>query len=310
LNRAVRIGTRGSKLALAQARSVQSWLQRERPDLAIELVTITTAGDRFADQPLSAIGGKGLFVTEIEEALLAESIDCAVHSMKDLPAELAPGLIIAATPLREDARDVLLARGDHTLRTLPRGARVGTGSLRRMALLRALRSDLVVQNLRGNVDTRLRKLDAGEFDAIVLAAAGLRRLGVDRSDLEFFDPEHFVPAIGQGVLAIESRGDAIAEILAPLDHRDTRIAVTAERAFLQRVGGSCRTPLAAYATVDGNAIALRALIASPDGTRVLRTQRAGAVDAAATLGSAAAEELLERGGAEILDALSEAAHGG
>jgi len=310
LNRALRIGTRGSPLALAQSRLVQGWLQRQRPDLTIELVTITTAGDRFLDQPLSMIGGKGVFVKEIEEALLAKSIDCAVHSMKDVPSELASGLTIAATPPREDARDVLVARHGHTFLSLPSGAHVGTSSLRRMALLRAMRSDLTVRNLRGNVDTRLRKLDSGELDAIVLAAAGLRRLNVTRDDLDFFDPEQFIPAIGQGVLAIESRDDEIAGLLAPLDHRDTRIAVTAERAFLRRVGGSCRTPLAAYATVNGDAIELRALVASLDGTRVLRSQRAGSVGMAANLGIAAAEELLARGGAEILRALSEAGNAG
>lgn len=303
MNRTLRIGTRGSKLALTQSRWVQSCLQQRHPQLTIELVTIKTSGDRFVDQPLSEIGGKGLFVKEIEEAMVAGTIDCAVHSMKDVPGELAPGLVIAATPPREDPRDVLIARNGAGFEQLPRGARVGTSSLRRMALLRALRSDLDVRSLRGNVDTRLAKLDRGELDAIVLAAAGLRRLGIERRDAEPFDPQHFLPAVGQGVLALESRADDTATLLAVLDDAPTRIAVTAERAFLLRVGGSCRTPLAAYATLDGNTLTLRALIADPDGTRVLRAEHRGPAGQAAALGAALADELLGRGGADILRAL-------
>ncbi len=299
----LRIGTRGSQLALTQSRWVQACLRQQHPQLAVELVTITTSGDRFVEQPLSAIGGKGLFVKEIEEALLAGSIDCAVHSMKDVPGELAPGLVIAAVPAREDARDVLITRGGVELAALRRGARLGTSSLRRMALLRAARPDLEVTNLRGNVDTRLRKLHSGEFDAIVLASAGLRRLGIQPSGMVFFDPAHFTPAIGQGALAIESRADDSAELVAVLEDTPTRVAVSAERAFLTRAGGSCRTPLAAHATVDSDAIELRALIASPDGQKLVRGERRGASTAASLLGTALADELLQRGGAEILQAL-------
>jgi hydroxymethylbilane synthase len=306
VKRTLRIGTRGSKLALVQSRWVQASLRRLHPEIAIELVTIKTSGDRFLDQPLSTLGGKGLFVKEIEEALTAGSIDCAVHSMKDVPAELAPALVIAAIPPREDPRDVLITRDGGGLDCLPRAARLGTSSLRRMALIRAQRGDLEVMNLRGNVDSRLRKLDAGELDAIVLAAAGLRRLGIERSTVAF-DPHDFIPAIGQGALAIESRADDVAKLLAPLEHAETRIAVTAERAFLRRVGGSCRTPLAAHATINADAIELRGLIASPDGTRVVRGTRSGAAGVAANVGTALADELLERGGAEILRALGEAA---
>ncbi len=303
MSHTLRIGTRGSKLALAQSRWVQSCLQARHPDLAIELVVIKTTGDRFVDQPLSQLGGKGVFVKEIEEAMLAGTIDCAVHSMKDVPSELAPGLVIAATPPREDPRDLLITRANVGFHQLPSGARIGTSSLRRMALLRAFRSDIEVQTLRGNVDTRLGKLDGGELDAIVLAAAGLRRLGIARQDSVAFDPEHFVPAIGQGVLALESRADATVALLAVLEDAPTRIAVTAERAFLLRVGGSCRTPLAAYATVNGDSITLRALIADPDGTRVLRAEHSGSAATAVALGTGLADELLGRGGAEILRAL-------
>ena len=303
MRRSIRIGTRGSQLALTQSRWVRTCLQRQHPQLEVELVTITTSGDRFVEQPLSAIGGKGLFVKEIEEALRAGSIDCAVHSMKDVPSELAAGLAIIAVPAREDPRDVLITRDGVHLEALPRGARLGTSSLRRMALVHAARPDLQVTNLRGNVETRLRKLARGDLDAIVLACAGLRRLGMQPRGMVFFDPEQFIPAIGQGALAIESRADETTDLLAPLDDAPTRLAVTAERAFLARAGGSCRTPLAAHATVHETTLEMRALIASPDGRQVVRGERRGSVAAAAALGTALAEELLARGGAEILRAL-------
>jgi hydroxymethylbilane synthase len=299
----IRIGTRGSQLALVQSRWVQACIQRQLPDFNVDLVTITTSGDRFVEQPLSLIGGKGLFVKEIEEALQTGVIDCAVHSMKDVPGELAPGLVIAAVPPREDVRDVLITPDGLRLGQLPRGARVGTSSLRRMALVRAARPDLEVQNLRGNVDTRLRKLDRGDFAAIILAAAGLNRLGIKRTGIAFCDPLDFIPAVGQGALAIESRGDEVAQLLAGLDDAATRIAVTAERAFLARAGGSCRTPLAAYATISGENMEVRALIASPDGKQVVRGDRRGPVTGAEGLGVTLAEELLDKGGAEILQAL-------
>jgi len=305
----LRIGTRGSRLALAQSRWVQAALQRHHPALVVELVTITTTGDRFLDAPLSTIGGKGLFVKEIEEALTAGRVDCAVHSMKDLPAELAPGLVIAAVPPREDPRDTLISRVGGSVHDLPHSARLGTSSLRRMALVRAQRSDLDVVALRGNVDTRLRKLDAGELDAVVLAAAGLRRLGIARADLALLDPAEFLPAVGQGALAIESRDDATRALLAVLDDNDTRIAVSAERAFLARVGGSCRTPLAAHASLSSGQLGLSALIANPDGTQVVRGSRCGVAGSALELGGDLADELLRRGGRGILDALDDAAHG-
>lgn len=301
----LRIGTRGSQLALAQARWVQAKLHARYPQHRTELLTIKTTGDRVLDQPLSTIGGKGVFVKEIEDALLNNVIDCAVHSLKDVPATLAPGLVLAAIPEREDPRDVLIGRNTVRLKDLPRSARVGTGSLRRMALLRAFRSDLDVAQLRGNVDTRLRKLDDGQIDAVVLAVAGLRRLGIERPGLELLDPDDFIPAVGQGALAIESREDGTGDLLAGIDHATSRSAVTAERAFLLRVGGSCRTPLAAHAILDHGQIVLRALIARPDGTQVVRGIRRGNVAQSPQIGTDLADELLGRGGAAILQALGE-----
>ncbi|MBI1816820.1 MAG: hydroxymethylbilane synthase [Deltaproteobacteria bacterium] len=303
MNYFLRIGTRGSALALAQARWTQQAIESHTSRPTAKLVTITTSGDRFVDRSLSSIGGKGLFVKEIEEALRDRRIDCAVHSMKDLPGELAPGLTIAAVPARADARDVALTRGGAPLAALPAGARVGTSSLRRMALIHALHPTLDVVSLRGNVDTRLRKFDAGEFDAIILAAAGLQRLGLTRADAQPLDPRLFVPAVGQGALAIETRADDVPDEVAALDHASTRIATDAERAFLRHIGGSCHTPLAAYATIDGDQLHLAAMIASPDGERVLRSERRGTTREAAALGVALADELLARGGADILRAL-------
>jgi hydroxymethylbilane synthase len=300
----IRIGTRGSQLALAQARLVQAWLQNQHR-IEVELVIIKTTGDRFVDQPLSTLGGKGVFVKEIEEALLAERVDCAVHSMKDVPAELEPGLVIAAIPQRESANDVLVNGTGADLAALRRGARVGTSSLRRMALLRSRRADLDVVPLRGNVDSRLRKLDAGELDAIVLAAAGLHRLGVQRDGVLALSVEEFVPAIGQGALAIETRNDGTVALFAAYNHRPTAVAVSAERAFLRRVGGSCRTPLAAYATLAGETLHLDALVASVDGREIVRAQGTAAAIGAEHLGTSLASQILERGGQRILDQLAE-----
>jgi len=286
LTRVVRIGTRGSQLALAQATWIQKALQSLHPELDCPLVTIRTSGDRIADRSLRAIGGKGLFVKEIEEALLSRDIDCAVHSMKDLPAELAPGLVIAAVPEREDARDLLITRDGGGLAALRTGARIGTGSLRRMAFLRCTRRDLEIDEIRGNVDTRLRKLDAGEFDAVVLAAAGLARLGIRRQHAHAFDDSEFVPAIGQGALAIECRAGDLEALLAGLDHGATHVATDAERSFLARIG-----------------VQLNAAVASPDGSCVIRGSTSGPVDKAKDLGTTLAERLLDDGAAEILEKL-------
>ena len=306
----LRIGTRGSALALVQARWAQAAMQRLDPACRVDLVIIKTSGDRFVDRPLSSLGGKGLFVKEIEEALRRGAIDLAVHSMKDVPTELAPGLVIAAVPPRANPSDVLITRTGERLATLPRGARVGTSSLRRMALLRAARSDLAIHPLRGNVDTRLRKLAAGDLDAIVLAVAGLERLGLDPPHQDRLSLDDFPPAIGQGALAIETRMDAVRTVVGALDDPESRLAVTAERAFLDRVGGSCHTPLAAHATVTRDTVRLAALIASPDGSQVIRGAQTGPRQSAADIGRAVGSELLAAGGFEILRALEDSSHAG
>jgi hydroxymethylbilane synthase len=302
----VRIGTRGSRLARAQAEWVRGRLEAADRDCRAELVIIRTSGDRVGERPLAALGGKGLFVKEIEEALAAGTIDCAVHSLKDLPGELAPGLRLAAVPERADPRDVAVTRAPGGLRALSRGARVGTSSPRRAALLRALWPAVEVVDMRGNVDTRLQKLEAGEVDALVLAAAGLARLGIAPAHAEPCDPLEFVPAIGQGALAVETREDEFASLARVLEDGPSRRAVDAERAFLRAVGGSCLTPLGAHATVGGDALVLGALIASPDGARIVRGEASGAARDAERIGGELAETLLRGGGAEILAAIGAA----
>jgi hydroxymethylbilane synthase len=301
------IGTRGSALALTQSEWVAAAIRGAHPHLAVRLERIRTSGDRLSEDPLGPAGGKGLFVKEIEEALLDGRIDLAVHSLKDVPADLPAGLTLGAFPRREDARDVLVTRTGATLDALPEGATLGTGSLRRQAQLLDLRPDLKVVPLRGNVDTRLRKLDAGDVDAIVLAAAGLRRLGLDARITEFLPPERLLPAIGQGALAIELRErDLAADVGAAvrhLDHAETRAAVLAERAFLRRLGGDCQTPVAAHAGIAAGRLALRAVVASTDGARVVRGEAGGDVSRAEALGAGLAEDLLGRGARAILDAL-------
>ena len=292
----IRVGTRSSALALAQARSIVAGLADPS-----EIVPMRTEGDRLAEARLAVVGGKGLFVREIEEALLRGEIDVAVHSLKDLPAELPPGLCLAAFPPREDARDVLVARQPVTLESLARGARVGTSSPRRRALLLALRPDLTVDPIRGNVDTRLRKLGAGDWDAIVLAAAGLRRLALVPEHATALDPDVVVPAVGQGILAVEARaddGDTRAR-LALVDHPGTRACALAERAYLARLGASCHTPMAAHARLDGDTLRMSAVVASEDGGRVLRAAGAAPASEAARLGHELAETLLARGAADI-----------
>lgn len=295
------IGTRASKLALAQAALVSAALQQAWPGLSIHLEHIITRGDIILDRPLSAIGGKGLFVTEFEQALRAGRIDMAVHSAKDLPAELPPDMALPALPARASPLDALVARAGLRLAELPAGARVGTGSLRRACQLRAQRPDLRVADLRGNVDTRLRKLRAGEYDAIVLAAAGLQRLGLAHEASELLPLEVMLPAAGQGALAIEARaGDAAtAALLAPLDDRPTRLAVLAERAFLAQIGGGCHVPVAAYAELAGDTLQLRGLIGARAGQAVRGAHR-GPADDPAGLGRALASALLAAGGRALL----------
>ncbi|MGA2434603.1 MAG: hydroxymethylbilane synthase [Bryobacteraceae bacterium] len=292
------IGSRGSQLALWQANWVKAQLEASGESARIEI--IKTSGDRITDVPLAEAGGKGLFTKEIEDALLARHIDLAVHSLKDLPTALPEGLCLAAVPQREDARDALVGR---TLAGLRHGAKVGTSSLRRVAQLRAARPDLEVESIRGNVDTRLRKLAEGQFEAIVLAAAGLRRLGFEDRIAEPIPMDIMCPAVGQGALGIETRDDggAAASIRARLDHAATRIAVEAERSLLAALGGGCQVPIGAYAEAAGDELRLRAVVASPDGSRIIRREVTGAAADARKIGEAIGAELLASGGREILE---------
>ena len=279
-------------------------MRRRRPDLSVELVRIRTSGDRILDRSLSEVGGKGLFVKEIEEALLGGRVDLAVHSMKDLPASLARGLCLAAVPAREDPADVLIAHSSGGLAGLPRGARIGTASLRRAAFIRHARPDVEVVALRGNVDTRVAKWRGGEVDALVLAAAGLHRLGLRVAEAHALALNEMLPAIGQGALAIEARDeDPWREIGALLEDADARAAVLAERAFLRGMGGDCTTPIAAHAVVTGLGLDLSAAVADPSGRRLIGASRRGARAAAEEIGSSLAEEILAQGGREILEGL-------
>lgn len=297
------VGTRGSRLAVMQAEWVQGRLQELAPGVTVTLRRIKTSGDMIVDVPLAAIGGKGLFVKEIEEALLRGEIDLAVHSMKDVPTTLPDGLDILCVPAREDPRDVLISRDALSLDQLPPRSRVGTSSLRRQAQLLHHRPDLTVQMLRGNLDTRLRKLRSGEYDAIVLAAAGLRRMGWMNEVTEYLPPEVCLPAIGQGALGLEGRRDDgfLRELMASFEHPPTRTAVTAERALLERLEGGCQVPIAAHATIKGETLILNGLIASVNGQRFIRDMVQGPVSESRALGVRLAEKLLAGGGAPILD---------
>jgi hydroxymethylbilane synthase len=301
----LRIGTRGSPLALAQARQVRArlaaalGLDPER----IEVKTISTTGDMIRDRPLSELGGKGLFTKEIEEALLAGEVDLAVHSAKDMPTVLPGGLGIAAVLPREDARDAFISRKAATLRDLPRGAVVGTASLRRQALVKRIRPDLSVVPFRGNVETRLRKLDAGEVDATLLALAGLKRLGLAEAATALLAVDEFPPAVGQGIIALEARADdsKTLAVLAAVNHLDSLTALATERAFLAVLDGSCRTPIAGHAVISAGRLHFRGLIAKPDGSEAFETQREGTVADAFALGEDAGRELKERAGADFFD---------
>lgn len=296
------IGTRGSALAVWQAQRVAEQLMARVPGLRVRLEKVKTAGDVANQAPLWEIGGSGLFVRELERALMDGRVDVAVHNMKDLPSATGPGLVVAAVPEREDPRDVLVSRHGLGLAALPRHARVGTSSSRRCAQLLAFRRDLEIVPLRGNVDTRLRKAEGEDLDAIVLAAAGLIRLGrVDRVT-EFLSPELCLPAIGQGALAIQVRGEdrAVAETVAVLEHPPTRAATVAERAFLLAVGGGCQLPMAALCQGEGGQLVMDALVASPDGSRVIRGKLTGPVGDAEGLGRRLYSRLESQGAAELL----------
>jgi hydroxymethylbilane synthase len=314
----IRIGTRGSPLALAQAREVQARLEAAHgapqrtspgPSLALETCAIRTTGDRIQDRPLAEAGGKGLFTKEIEEALLAGAVDLAVHSMKDMPTELPPGLTLAAFLPREDVRDALISDKAASLADLPAGAVVATSSLRRQAQVRHLRPDLKVVPMRGNVETRLRKLAEGAADATLLALAGLNRLGLADRAAGPVPVEAMLPAVAQGAIGVEIRADDIqmAQLLAPLNHEPTALAVTAERAFLARLEGSCRMPIAALGELSegpaGARFAFRGMILSPDGRQCFRARREGRPEEALRLAEDAAAEVLAAAGPELLRAL-------
>lgn len=295
----LRIGSRGSQLALWQANHIASLLRSHGHKVEIEVMK--TTGDKIADLALAKVGTKGMFTKEIEEALVERRVDLAVHSLKDLPTELAPQFKIAAVLRREDARDVFVSRKYSRLTDLPHEAHVGTSSLRREAQLRVLRSDLKIEPLRGNVDTRLRRLEAGEFEALILAAAGLKRLGREEVVREFIPVEQMCPAAGQGALAIEIRADDIDLDVATafLDDRAARRTTECERSLLRTLGGGCQVPIGAYADTHGSELKLTAVVARPDGSQVIREQQSGAQPQA--LGEAVGKALLARGAQGILD---------
>lgn len=301
----LRIGTRASLLAVTQSTWVKNQIEIAHPRVRVELVKITTTGDRILDVPLARVGGKGLFVKEIEEALLAGEVDLAVHSMKDVPAELPEGLQIGIVPVRETPRDAFISVKYESLDALPHGATIGTSSLRRKSQLTALRPDFNIVDLRGNIDTRLRKLDEGLYDAIILAGAGLNRLGLQQRITILLEPAQMLPAVGQGSLGIELR-TADTELRAGLQflhHPPTAVAVAAERSFLLRLEGGCQVPIGAHAILAGTMIHLTGLIASVDGRQIIRDTITGPMEQAAILGTTLAETLLTRGGKELLDAV-------
>jgi hydroxymethylbilane synthase len=296
----LRIGTRGSPLALVQARTVRARLAAAMgvDEEAIELVIIRTSGDAIQDRPLAEVGGKGLFTKEIEEALLGRRVDVAVHSSKDMPTFSQPGLMLAACLEREDPRDVFISRKAPSLAELPKGATLGTASLRRQAIAKRARADLRMVPLRGNVETRLRKLDDGDVDAIILALAGLKRLGLADRATRIMSVDEFLPAVGQGAIGIEAReGDTpTRELLARIDHADTSAALACERAFLGVLDGSCKTPIGGHATLSGVVLHFRGMIAKPDGSAAHETSVAGPINSATTIGADAGRALKQYAG--------------
>lgn len=298
----IKIGTRGSLLALAQSTMIKQQIEEHHPGIVVELVKIVTKGDKILDVPLAMVGGKGLFVKEIEETLLANEVDLAVHSMKDVPSELPDSLHIGIVTRRENPHDAFLSNSANSLAELPARARIGTSSLRRKAQLARLRPDLQIEDLRGNLDTRLRKLDEGRYEAIILAAAGLNRLGLARRATAYFSAVDMLPAVAQGAVGIELRKDD-AELLAGLtflDDRDTAMAVTAERGFLRRLEGGCQVPIAGFAELKNGLLVLTGLVASVDGARLIKKTISGPPAGAEALGIGLAEELLAMGAQAIL----------
>ena len=305
MNNPIKIGTRGSKLALWQANWVKSVLEQNFPPTPIELIVIKTQGDKILDVPLAKVGGKGLFVKEIEQALLTRRIDIAVHSMKDMPADIPEGLCIGAIPERENPVDVFISRNGAQFIELAAGSVIGTSSLRRGAQLRHARPDIVIQPIRGNLDTRLKKLESENFDALVLAAAGVKRLDLEHKITEYLDPEIMLPAVGQGALCIEIRKDdsTVGPLVASLEHASTRAVVAGERAFLNRLEGGCQVPIAGHGRISEKQFAITGLVAEVDGSRVIKGEKSGPLDSAETIGIDLAEELLAGGADKILEKL-------
>ncbi|MGI3003029.1 hydroxymethylbilane synthase [Shewanella algae] len=301
----IRIATRKSPLAMWQAEFVKAELERIHPGLTVELLPMSTKGDIILDTPLAKVGGKGLFVKELEVAMLEDQADIAVHSMKDVPVDFPEGLGLEVICEREDPRDAFVSNKYKCIDELPHGAVVGTSSLRRQCQLRARRPDLIIKDLRGNVGTRLGKLDAGEYDAIILAAAGLIRLKLSERIASFISAEESLPANGQGAVGIECRTDdeRVKALLAPLEHKETRYRVLAERAMNTRLEGGCQVPIGAYAEIQDQQLTLRGLVGNPDGSEVISGVVSGHQDEAVALGNALAEELLSKGAKTILDAV-------
>ncbi len=305
----IRIGTRKSKLALWQSEWVKAQIEKKFPEVEVELVKITTKGDKILDVPLAKIGDKGLFTKEIEEAMLRGDVDIAVHSLKDVPSKLPEGLKLIAYSDREDPRDAFLSNGKYTLETLPEGAVVGTSSLRRKAQLRILRPDLEIRDLRGNVDTRIRKLKEGQYDAIILAAAGVKRLGWEDEIDEILSPDRMIPSVSQGILGIEGReGDEEIEriVREAINSYESEVAAAVERAFLRTVEGGCQVPLGCYAVVNEDRVHVRAFISDLDGKFFHKEEgvfRFSSIEDADRIGVSVAERLLSAGGREILEEL-------
>jgi hydroxymethylbilane synthase len=305
MKKTLKIGTRGSQLALWQANWVKSALEAEDSSLSVELVTIKTTGDKILDVSLSKVGGKGLFVKEIEEALLNNRVDLAVHSMKDMPAEIPKGLCIGAIPQRETPQDVLISKINRRLSALPPGAVIGTGSLRRQAQILSARPDLVVAPLRGNIDTRLKKLNTENLDAIILAAAGVKRLGFENRITEYLDENIMLPAVGQGALCIEVRQNDpwVGPIVAALEDPETRTVILGERAFLNRLEGGCQVPIAAHGRIDKDIFTLSGLVGTIDGKTIIKETLSGPVNSSGMIGVKLAERLISMGAKTIMDNL-------
>lgn len=299
----IKIGTRGSKLALAQANAVIESLKKTAPEIIAEICVIKTSGDIMQDVSLMKIGGQGVFVKEIEEALLAGTIDLAVHSMKDVPGEIPEGLTFAAILPREDVRDVLVARGNRKIEFMPRGARIGTGSLRRGAQIQSMLPDVTIVPLRGNIDTRLKKIETENLAGIILAAAGMKRLGYIEKITQYLPIELMLPAVGQGALGLQIRNtdSDFAKVLAQLSHAPTAAEITAERSYLRALGGGCRLPIAAFGKLEGHELSLEGLVAAPDGASVVRDKVRGTITEAEELGKRLADMIMEKGGSKLLN---------